>query len=93
VTTHVGETLDHFTKVIAERERHFNLPFSETDILKTPNDWVATICSLLSEGTNRAGSPISHDFERAMIKVAAVALAALEHVSVMEEKKTLRKDA
>lgn len=91
--TKVGDNRDlNAAKMVKERERHFNLPFSEADMLKSPNDWIATICSLLSEGTNRAGRPTTHDFESAMVKVGAVALAALEHVEIMESKKLLRKD-
>lgn len=82
---------EHIQKVLEERDRHFNLPFSEDDMLKSPNDWIATICSLLGQGSNRGGLT-SDEFERAIIKVAAVSLAALEHIPVMVEKKKLRKD-
>lgn len=76
--------------VAAERERQFNLPGMETDFHKSPNDWIATICSILGEGTERSGIPPSrHDFERSLVKAAAVAVAALEHIEVMSEAKKL----
>ncbi len=76
--------------VVAERERQYNLPGTETDYRKSPNDWIATICSILGEGAERSGIPPSRkDFERSIVKAAAVALAALEHVEVMAEAKKL----
>ena len=76
--------------VIAERERQYNLPGTETDYRKSPNDWIATICSILGEGAERSGIPPSRrDFERSIVKAAAVALAALEHIEVMSEAKKL----
>lgn len=79
-------------KMLTERERQFNLPGTEGDILKSPNDWVATIGSLLGEAVNRAGSPSSEEFERSLVKVMAVSLAALEHITVMEQNRKLGRD-
>lgn len=76
--------------VVAERERQYNLPGTESDFRKSPNDWIATIGSILGEGTERSGIPPSRqDFERALVKAAAVCLAALEHVGVMSDAKKL----
>jgi hypothetical protein len=76
--------------IAAERERQFNLPGTEGDYHKSPNDWIATICSILGEGAERSGiPPTSEDFERSLIKAAAVAVAALEHVSRMRDMKKL----
>lgn len=76
--------------IVAERDRQYNLPGTETDYRKSPNDWIATICSILGEGAERSGIPPSKkDFERSIIKAAAVCLAALEHVEVMNEAKKL----
>ncbi len=76
--------------LVKERERHFDLPGMEHDISKSPNDWIATICSIIGEALERSNvPPTRHDFERSMIKASAVCLAALEHVEIMVEKKTL----
>ena len=78
-------------KFLVERERHFNLPGTERDVIKTPNDWVATLLSLLGEAVNRAGKPSSNDFSKSLTKVGAVALAALEHIEIMENNKHLER--
>ena len=76
--------------IVAERARQFALPGTEGDFIKSPNDWIATMCSILGEGAERAGIPPSRqDFERAIIKAAAVGLAALEHLDHMTERKKL----
>lgn len=81
---------DRVSLVVAERERQYNLPGTETDYRKSPNDWIATIGSILGEGAERSGIPPSRkDFERAIVKAAAVCLAALDHVEVMSEAKKL----
>jgi len=77
-------------KIVAERERQFALPGTEGDYQKSPNDWIATMCSILGEGAERSGIPPSRqDFERAIIKAAAVGLAALEHIDHMKDKNKL----
>jgi hypothetical protein len=70
--------------IVDERERQFNLPGREFDILNTPNDWSGLICKYASRGivthhtqTNR------DDFVDDLIKAAAVILAALEHVDLL----------
>ncbi len=81
---------EHVTKVVAERERQFALPGTESDYAKSPNDWIATILSIMGEGAERNGIPPSrHDFERAIVKSAAVCLAALEHLDHMTGRKEL----
>ncbi len=76
--------------VAVERERHFNLRSSETDVRKSPNDWIATICSILGEGVERSGIPLAReDFERTLVKAAAVCVAALDHVDLLAENKHL----
>lgn len=74
-----------------ERERQFELPGTEGDYLKSPDNWIATIMSILGEGVERSSvPPVREDFERALVKSAAVCLAALEHIDHMIEKKTIR---
>ena len=76
--------------VVAERERHFDLPGAERDVQKTANDWVATICSILGEAAERSGVlPTQQDFDRAMTQAAAVCLAALEHSELMKNNSRL----
>jgi hypothetical protein len=76
--------------ILAERERQFNLPGTEHDARKSPNDWITTIVSILGEGVERSGiPPTKQDFERSITKAAAVCLAALEHTALMSEQKKL----
>lgn len=78
---------DIYSAIVAERQRQFDLPGTESDVTKGPNDWITTIMNCLSEGTSRSGSPpTADDFERAMVKSAAVIVAALEHVELMRSK-------
>lgn len=77
-------------KIAAERQRQFELPGTESDYLKSPDNWIATIISLVGEGVERSGMPpAKDDFERAIIKAAAVCLAALEHIDHMTEQKRI----
>jgi hypothetical protein len=71
----------------AERQRQFDLPGTESDVTKGPNDWIVTITSILVEAQDRSGvSPTAEEFQHAMIKAAAVTIAALEHVDLMSSK-------
>jgi hypothetical protein len=73
-----------------ERQRQFELPGTEADYLKSPDNWIATIMSILGEGVERSNVPPSRvDFERSIVKAAAVCIAALDHIEHMTEKKTL----
>ena len=79
-----------FSAVAAERQRQFDLPGTESDVTKGPNDWIVTITSILCEAQSRTGLPPSReDFVRAMTKAAAVTVAALEHVELMSSKNKL----
>lgn len=72
-----------------ERERQFELG-TEGDYLKSPDNWIATIVALLGEGVERHSCPPEQkDFERALVKAAAVCIAALDHIPHMVEKKTI----
>lgn len=78
------------TKIAAERQRQFELPGTEGDYAKSPDNWIATVISILGDGVERSGIPPSRqDFERALVKSAAVCLAALEHIDHMADRKKL----
>ena len=82
---------DILARIEAERVRQFNLPGSEYDTRNTPNDWVAIATHYLGEEVRRGSSlPERENFEDSLIKAAAVILAALEHVELMNEKGHLR---
>ena len=83
---------DILENIRVERERQFDLPGSEWDVDKAPNDWVAVITADLGQCSRRNASiPESDDFREMMTKVAAVAVASLEHLDFMVDKKRLRK--
>lgn len=72
-------------RMLLERQRHFNLPYREQDVLNTPNDWVAIIGRYLFEETRRGiVKPDQLNFEDNLIKAGAVLLAALEHCEMMQ---------
>lgn len=80
-------------RIINERERQINLPGSEWDIKNTPNDWIAIASHYLAEETRRNSViPNKNNFEDSLIKAGAVILAALEHVDIMEERKTIKNE-
>lgn len=80
----------HLKAIEAERERQFDLPGTEGDSRKSPAEWLMTICSLLGEGYPRSGIPPSRtDFERSLVKAAAVCVAALEHINHLAENKKI----
>jgi hypothetical protein len=76
--------------IIAERERQFNLPGREFDILNTPNDWSGLVCKYASRGIVSHHTRTSRDeFVDDLVKAAAVILAALEHADLLVERKQL----
>jgi hypothetical protein len=73
-------------RILAERERQFDLPGREFDVRNTPNDWAAIVGRYLFEETRRgAFKPSRACYEDSLVKAAAVLLAALEHCSMMDE--------
>lgn len=81
---------DALSLIEKERLRQFNLHGMESDMQKSPNDWIATIGSYLCEEASRNGSkPSKEDFQDSLIKTAAVTVAALEHIQVMTENNDL----
>ena len=73
-------------RIMAERERQFNLPGREFDGVNTPNDWVAIVGRYLFEETRRGDvKPERSNYEDSLVKAAAVLLAALEHCPMMNE--------
>ena len=80
-----------YSAIAAERQRQFDLPGTEGDVAKGPNDWIVTITSLLCEAQSRSGvPPTAEEFRHALTKAAAVAVAALEHVDLMSSKNRVR---
>jgi len=76
--------------VLAERQRQFDLPGTEHDVVKGPNDWITTISTYLIEAASRSGeAPTQQDFDKAIVKTMAVALAALQHSDLMRSKNRL----
>lgn len=78
-------------KIVQERLRQFNLPGSEFDITRSPNDWLAIVGRYLynSSSTKNIKST-KQDFEDDLTKAAAVILAALENVDRMTDNNQLR---
>jgi hypothetical protein len=80
-------------RILAERDRQFDLPGREFDVRNTPNDWVAIVGRYLFEETRRgAFKPNRASYEDSLVKAAAVLLAALEHSSLMEENNEFASD-
>jgi hypothetical protein len=72
-------------RILSERGRQFNLPGSEWDAKNTPNDWVSIASHYLGEEVRRGRQRPTRDlFEDALVKAAAVILAALEHTPLMQ---------
>lgn len=78
-------------RIAGERERQFTLPGSETDSLKTVNDWLMTAIFYISQARQRGVAQTSRvEYEDELVKAAAVLLAALEHSEFMVEKGLLK---
>lgn len=77
-------------KILKERERQIEIPGSEWDMKKTPNDWVAVATHYLSQDVKRSSTtPTQEEFEDSLIKACAVIIAGLEHVDIMKQNKYL----
>jgi hypothetical protein len=75
-------------RIKQERERQVEIPGSEFDAKNSPNDWIAIATYYLSQESRRATmleAPSSIEFEKELIKAAAVIVAALEHTELMTE--------
>lgn len=82
---------DIFDLVASERLRQFDLPGTENDINKGPNDWIVTVIACLGEAASRHGMPPSREeFEDALTKASAVIVAAFQHAELMKSKNKLR---
>lgn len=88
----MSSQLDTFIERIRqERQRQLDLPGSEWDRRNTPGEWVAIVNHYVANDVRRNGTvPESEAFQDSLIKAAAVILAALEHVEVMENREQLR---
>ena len=72
-------------RILAERDRQFDLPGREFDVRNTPNDWAAIVGRYLFEEARRGRfKPTRASYEDSLVKAAAVLLAALEHCSMMD---------
>ena len=73
-------------RILAERERQFNLSGREFDVTYTANDWLAIIGRYVFEEVRRgAVKPHRENFEDCLVKAAAIIVAALEHCPIMDE--------
>ena len=78
-------------RILEERQRQLNLPGSEYDSKRDPNDWLAIAGRYLFGSAFTKNMPTKHiDYEDDLIKAAAVILAALEHSDKMKELKYLK---
>lgn len=78
-------------KILEERVRQLELPGSELDSKRDPNDWLAIAGRyLFGSAYTKNMPPLTTDFEDDLIKAAAVILAALEHSEKMSENKFLK---
>ena len=72
--------------ILDERSRQLDLPRTEYDSQKNPNDWASIAGHYLFENSVRGGSiQDSAEIELSFIKAAAVIIAALEHMKQMKE--------
>lgn len=73
-------------EILEERVRQFNLPGIEFDCNNSPNDWAAIVASYALKNTfRRTIKPDIENFKTDMIAAAAVILAALEHLEIMDK--------
>lgn len=78
-------------KILAERARHFNLPGSEWDAKRDPNDWLAIAGAYLFRATSTKNQKVeAGEFEDNCVKAAAVILAAIEHIDNMKDNDKLK---
>jgi len=74
-------------EISRERDCQYNLPGSEYDQKHTMNDWIAIAGQYLTRGADRKHIKSDYQEQRqALIKSAAVIIAALEH---MDSKKKM----
>jgi hypothetical protein len=78
-------------RILKERERQFDLPWSELDAANTPNDWASIASSyILSEIRIGGQKPTREDFKDGLCKAAAVILAAFDNIDEMESREQFR---
>ena len=82
---------EFINRILAEREKQYDLPGSEWDMKNTPNDWIAIASYYCGQAASRKHmSQTVDEFEDDLIKAAAVILAALEHSNIMKKSGNLR---
>jgi hypothetical protein len=81
----------HVQRILEERERQYQLPGCEYDLRNTPNDWAAIAASyVLRSVALKHTKPALEEFQDDLVKAAAVILAALEHLELMQQKGQFR---
>lgn len=74
-------------EISGERDRQYNLPGSEYDQKHTMNDWIAIISQYLTRGATRKHANVGYKEQRdALIKSAAIIIAAIEHLDRRDRK-------
>ncbi len=89
----MSDRLNFIQKILDERARQFDLPGREFDVVNAPNDWIAIAMSYVLDGVTRNHmKPNAEEFEKSLIKSAAVLLAALEHIENMTRRNHFSND-
>ena len=86
----INEFID---KIKRERQEQTNSIGQEYDLKKRPNDWVALLSRYVVDiGEYNTIQPIQHEFERSLVIIATIAMAAYECSDNMIEKKYICAD-
>ena len=77
-------------RLIEERDNQYNRPGNEYDLTHTPADWMCLISHYVNQDARRNGVvPDKTNFRDNLIKAGAIIIAALEHIDIMLENKSL----
>lgn len=78
---------DFVEKIIKERQEQSDTITSSYDLKKRPNDWVALLCRYIVDcGEFNSIKPTAAEFERTLIIISAICLAAYEAIDNMIQK-------
>lgn len=67
-----------YEEIQAERDRQKSLGSEDLDPTNTQADWMAYICYYATDSHNKLFKPSGRSFRDCMVKVAALAVAAIE---------------